>query len=188
MKNTIVYLLGHYGVGKLTTAKAVCAASGAKLLDNHLINNVVFSLIEADGKTPMPEAVWDTIEKIRNIAFETIESLAPVDASFVLTNALADTPADQRWFDRTALLAERRGAVFLPVLLTCDETEHALRLPTPERRANLKHTDVASGLARRSTVRLLPMAHANAIAIDNTRLTPEQSAARIIAAAARLSG
>ena len=54
MNNSIIYLLGHYGVGKLTVAKAICAVTGARLFDNHLINNVVFSLIEADGKTTLP--------------------------------------------------------------------------------------------------------------------------------------
>lgn len=57
MKNTIIYLIGHYGVGKLTIARQICAASDARLFDNHLVNNVVFSLIRADGKTPLNERV-----------------------------------------------------------------------------------------------------------------------------------
>ena len=56
MKNTIVYLIGHYGVGKLTIAKAICDATGARLFDNHLANNVIFSLVRADGSTPLPRA------------------------------------------------------------------------------------------------------------------------------------
>ena len=88
MKNTIVYLLGHPGVGKLTIAKAICAASDVRLLDNHLVNNVVFSLIHADGKTPLPEAIWDSVAGIREIAFGVIESIAPPEFSYVLTNAL----------------------------------------------------------------------------------------------------
>ena len=31
MNNTIVYLIGHYGVGKLTIGKAICAMTGARL-------------------------------------------------------------------------------------------------------------------------------------------------------------
>jgi hypothetical protein len=180
LNNTIIYLLGHYGVGKLTTAKAICHATGARLLDNHLINNVIFSLINADGKTPLPESVWDAVGKIRTIAFEAIEEIAPREYSYVLTNALTNDPTDQLWFDRAVLLAERREAVFFPVLLTCDEVEHAKRLPTPERKANLKHTDVASGIARRHTVELLPIEHPNFATIDNTSLSPEQTAVRIL--------
>lgn len=186
MNNTIVYLLGHPGVGKLTIAKAICAASGARLLDNHLVNNVVFSLIRADGKTPLPEAVWDYIEGIREIAFDVMETLAPPEFSYVLTNALTDDPADRPWYDRVVLLAARRNARFLPVLLGCDEAEHARRIDTPDRVANLKHTDVASALHRRRTVALLPVDHPNRLTIDAARLPPAEAAAQIIAVAESL--
>jgi len=187
MNNTIVYLLGHYGVGKLTVAKAICAATGARLVDNHLINNVVFSLIEADGKTELPDAVWDATEAIWKVAFSVLEQLAPPRWSYVLTSSLIDDPIDRRWFDRAALMAERRNATFLPVVLTCDEAEHARRIPTPERAANYKHTEVASGLARRHNVRLLPIDHPNRMTLDTTHLSPTEAAAQIIAAAERLA-
>ena len=61
MNNTIIYLIGHYGVGKLTIAKAICAATSARLFDNHLANNVVFSLIPTDGRTKLPPRIWDLI-------------------------------------------------------------------------------------------------------------------------------
>jgi hypothetical protein len=163
MINTIVYLLGHYGVGKLTVARAICAQTGARLFDNHLVNNVVFSLIRVDGRTPLPDEVWDAIGEIREIAFRSIEKLAPPEYSYVLTNALTDDPVDRQWFERAVELARRRRAKFLPVQLHCEEAEHARRIDTPERAAKLKHTDIASGLARRQTVRLLPVDHPNRI-------------------------
>jgi hypothetical protein len=187
MSNTIIYLLGHYGVGKLTAAKAICAATGARLLDNHLINNVVFSLIEADGKATLPDAVWDATNAIREVAFGVIEQLAPMHFSYVLTNSLTDDPVDRQWYERAVELAAHRQATFLPVLLTCDEAEHARRLPTPERARNLKHTDVASGLERRRSVPLLPIDHPNRMTLDTTHLPPAEAAARIIAAAERLA-
>jgi hypothetical protein len=186
VNNTIIYLLGHYGVGKLTVAKAICAATGARLFDNHLINNVVFSLIPADGKTPLPEQVWDTIGIIREVAFDAIKALAPPDCSYVLTNALTDDPVDRHWFDRAVALAAHRKSRFLPVVLQCDEAAHAFRIDTPERAANLKHTDVASGLVRRTTVRLLPVDHPHKLVLDTTHLPPKAAAATIIAAAERL--
>ena len=187
MNNTIVYLLGHPGVGKLTIAKAICAASDARLLDNHLANNVVFSLIRADGKTPLPEAIWDSIAGIREIAFGVIESIAPPEFSYVLTNALKDDPVDRQWYDRVLLLAARRNARFLPVQLRCDEAEHLRRIDTPERAANLKHTDVAAALHRRNTVASLLVNHPNRMTLDTTHLPPAEAAARIIAAAERLA-
>ena len=187
MNNSIIYLLGHYGVGKLTVAKAICAVTGARLFDNHLINNVVFSLIEADGKTTLPEAVWDATNAIREIAFGVIQQLAPSNFSYVLTNSLGDDPVDRQWYERTVELAARRRATFFPVLLICDEAEHARRIPTAERAANMKHTDVASGIERRRSVPLLPIDHPNRMTLDTTHLPPAEAAARIIAAAERLA-
>jgi hypothetical protein len=180
MDNAIVYLLGHYGVGKLTVAKALCALTGARLLDNHLINNVVFSLIRTDGRTPLPEVVWDHIGDIRTVAFEVMATMAPAEFSFVLTNALVDEPQDRAWYDRAIELAERRRARFVPVIVTCDEAENARRIPLPDRAANMKHTDVASAMERRDRVTPLPVVHPNLLEVDTTRQSPEASAAMIL--------
>ena len=71
--------------------------------------------------------------------------------------------------------------------LRCDEAEHLRRIDTPERAANLKHTDVAATLHRRKTVASLPVDHPNLLALDTTHLPPAEAAARIIAAAERLA-
>jgi hypothetical protein len=171
----------------LTVAKAICAASGARLFDNHLVNNVIFSLIRADGKTPMPKAVWDDIGKIRQIAFDAIEKYSNINESYVLTNALTEDPVDRQWYESTVALAARRGSMFSPVQLVVEEGEHARRIGTPEREANLKHTDVASGLARRRQIRLLPIEHPNFLELDITHLPPAEAAKQIIAHAERLA-
>jgi len=44
MDNTIIYLLGHEGVGKYTIAKEIVTMTSARLVDNHAINNLIFSL------------------------------------------------------------------------------------------------------------------------------------------------
>jgi hypothetical protein len=180
MDNAIVYLLGHYGVGKLTVAKALCGLTGARLVDSHLMSNVVFSVIRSDGKTALPAATWDLIAKVREAALEAIETLAPAGESYVLTNALDDTPKDRAWYDRVVLMAERRGALFVPVVVTCDEAENARRIPSPEREANMKHTDVASALERRRTTVSLPVVHPNRMDLDTTLSPPEISAAAIL--------
>lgn len=187
MNNTIIYLLGHYGVGKLTVARAICEAAGARLFDNHLVNNVLFSLIRTDGRTPLPDAIWDDIGRIRQIAFDAIEAYGHAEDSYVLTNALTDDPIDRKWFEATVDLARRRRARFLPVQLVVDETEHAQRIGRLERAANLKLTDVASGLARRDNVRLLPIAHPHFFKLDVTHLPATEAAAQIIAHAQKLS-
>lgn len=188
MNNTIIYLIGHYGVGKLTIARAICAATDARLFDNHLANNVIFSLIRADGKTPLPDSVWDMIGAIRDQAFVAIETLTPPDTSFVLTNCLLDSyPGDRQAYEQVKAVAARRGNVFVPVLLTASDEAHAARVGAPERLERLKHTDVESAAAKRRAEPLLRIDHPNRLDLDTSTLPPDQTARLIIAHAERLA-
>lgn len=181
MENTILYLIGHYGVGKLTVAKAICAASGARLFDNHLANNIIFSLIRTDGKTPLPNSVWNYIWRIRIEAVNAIAELAPPEFSYVLTNALLDSDFDRTAYQQIVDLAAHRGSVFVPVILTCSEEENQRRVAEPDRELNMKHTDPVSALQQRRATNLLPIDHPNRLDLDNTNLSPEEAAAQIIA-------
>jgi hypothetical protein len=188
MKNTIIYLIGHYGVGKLTIGKAICAATGARLFDNHLANNVIFSLIRVDGKTPLPECVWDMIDVIREQALLSIEELAPPDASFILTNALMESyPGDRAAYERVMETARRRGSTFVPVLLSASDAAHAARIPSPERAERLKATNVEGALQKRRTEPLLRIVHPNRLDLDTTLPSPAETARTIIEHAERLA-
>ena len=188
MNNTIIYLIGHYGVGKLTIAKTICAATDARLFDNHLANNVIFSLIRADGKTPLPERVWDMIGVIRDQALLAIEELTPPDTSFVLTNCLLESdPMDRATYEEVEGLAARRGNIFVPVLLTASDAAHASRVGSAERAERLKHTDVESAAEKRRTEELLRIHHPNRLDLDTTTLPPSEAARLIIEHAERLA-
>jgi hypothetical protein len=118
---------------------------------NHLINNVIFSLIDADGKSKLPEAVWRNVKRVRSAAFDTIRDLAKPGRTFVLTNTLLDNdPEDAEWFQDVVQLARDRNAFFLPVRLTDSHGRHI-----PECRRSLCEEDFggrsccsAAGLAR----------------------------------------
>jgi len=181
MKNTIIYLIGYPGVGKLTVAKAACARTGARLMDNHLVNNVAFSLIEADGVTPITEGVWAEIKAIRDAALRIVAHHAPHNLSYVLTNALLDDAGDRELFDQVRNVASVRGALFVPVVLSCDEEENMRRLVAPGRAEGLKETDVPSARRRLEAEPLLRFAHPNRLDLDITELSPEQATDRIIA-------
>ena len=73
--NAVVYLLGPYGVGKLTIAKELCAETAAILVDNHLINNPILSVIGADGVTPLPAQTWDLLVVCAKHRFKQSKSL-----------------------------------------------------------------------------------------------------------------
>jgi hypothetical protein len=187
MNATIIYLLGHPGVGKYTIAKAICAMSGARLFDNHLTNNVVFSLIRTDGKTPLPDRVWDFVWTIREQAVIAISELAPRETSYVLTNALREGDDwDQAAYRQIVTLAERRGSVFAPVVLTASEAAFAARMPGPDREERLKHTDAEGAASDRQKRPLLRVDHPNRLDLDTTDLPPDEAARIIIDHAERL--
>jgi hypothetical protein len=187
MNGTIVYLIGHYGVGKYTIAKALCAASGARLFDNHLVNNVVFSLIRGDGRTPLPERVWDLIWTIREQAVTAIAELSPPEESFVLTNALREgDPRDHRAYEQILQLAAGRGSLFVPVVLTASDEAFATRIGAPDRHERLKHTDVASAALSRLQAPLLRVDHPHRLDLDTTDMPPDEAARRIIEHVERL--
>lgn len=52
IENSIIYLIGFTGTGKLTIAKEIALKIDIRVVANHLINDPILSLIQADGKTP----------------------------------------------------------------------------------------------------------------------------------------
>ena len=59
-----LYLIGFAGSGKYTVAKEI-AKFEYRIVDNQLINNPIFSLLDLDGVAPIPEKAWASIEDIR---------------------------------------------------------------------------------------------------------------------------
>jgi hypothetical protein len=123
LHNTIIYLIGIPAVGKYTVAKEIGRMTGAKVVDNHLINIPVFSVVGYDGTStfPFPRGAWAHIEKIQRAVLAVIRDCCPPDDSFVFTNVLdARAPGDKACFRRIERLAKQRKAGFFPVWLTCD--------------------------------------------------------------------
>jgi hypothetical protein len=86
MDNIFLYLLGFAGTGKLTIARAFARSVGAKVVDNHWINNPIFGLIDPDGVSPLPDAVWSQTARVREAVLETIATLAKPGTNFVFTH------------------------------------------------------------------------------------------------------
>ena len=146
LDNTIIYLIGIPAVGKYTVAKEIGRMTGAKVVDNQLINTPVFSVLGYDGTDafPFPRGAWAQIEKIHRAVLAVIRDLCPPDASFVFTNTLdAREPLDKVWFRRIERLARQREAGFFPVWLTSEAEVIRQRKDTPDRRARLQSSPTA---------------------------------------------
>jgi hypothetical protein len=115
MKHPItLYLIGFAGTGKYTISKEL-AKSGYKVIDNQLVNNPIFSLLDLDGVTPIPDKAWDAIGKIRNSVFDFIAHHP--SANYVFTNELLEDRDDHAFYERMVQEAERRESLFIPVKL-----------------------------------------------------------------------
>lgn len=189
MNGAIIYLIGYSGCGKLTIAKAIRDRLDCIVADNHLINNVIFSLIDPDGKSKLPPAVWRNVRRVRSAAFDTIRDLAKPGRTFVLTNTLLeDNAEDAEWFQEVVQLVSDRNALFLPVRLTITPEELARRVVSVGRAEQFKEIDPISAMetAKRHQV-FVPRGH-DALELDITSLTAAESAGRIVARLDVLTG
>jgi predicted kinase len=182
MTNLFVYLVGFAGTGKLTIARAFARLVGAKVVDNHWINNPIFGLIDSDGVTPLPDEVWAQVAKVREAVLETIATLAKPETNFVLTHqGVEGDPIDQAVFESIRSAAARRGARFVAVRLLCEEDELVRRIQSPERAGLLKCVDPADAINKSRYHAVLDPKLPATLTLDVTTRTAEDSAAAILA-------
>ena len=180
-ENTIVALIGFAGAGKYTIGRELSQLTGAKLIDNHLINNPIFKVVNADGITPLPPGIWDKVKGVRELVYEAIRELSPPDISFVFTIELFESsPGDQRAFVDLERLATDRGSLFVPVRLLCDVEELSRRVVDPARGQMMK--SISPDLARKksATETVLNSNHPNTLTIDVTQKSARESADAIL--------
>jgi hypothetical protein len=181
LKNVMVYLVGFSGTGKLTVARELASTLNARVVDNQWINNPIFGLLDNDRVTPFPNGIWDQIAKVRQAVLDTIATLSAPDANFILTHAGYDNdPEDWEIYNAIARTAERRGAIFVPVRLLCEEAELARRVVSPERASRLKSMDPEAAVREARTRDVLKVNHANQITLDISAIAPQESARLIL--------
>ena len=180
-QNTMVVLIGFAGTGKYTIGREVCRRTGAKLIDNHLINNPIFKVVNADGVTRLPAGVWDRVTDIRRNVYQAIRELSPPEMSFVFTMELRQSnPGDHRAFVDVQELAASRKSLFVPVRLICEVEELCRRVVEPSRIEMLK--EISPELTRKKSAEdsVLNNEHPNLRTIDVTSRSPEESADAIL--------
>src|SRR5262245_40968000 len=117
LRNTIIYHIGLPAVGYNKVANEAARMTGAKVVDNQLINTPVYSVVGYDGTStfPFPQGAGKHIETIRRAVLTVIRDFCSPDDSFVFTNVLdAKAPEDKALFRRIERLAKQRKATFSP--------------------------------------------------------------------------
>lgn len=171
-----LYLIGFAGTGKYTIAKEL-AKFGYKVIDNHLVNNPIFSLLDLDldGEITIPNKAWEAIRKIRASVSHFISHYP--SANYVFTNVLLEDANDQVLYNRIAQEAERRGSLFIPIKLHIAPDEHKKRIQNPQRKERFKAT-VSSPQEKQKG--LIKIEHPYLLEIDVTDLSAAQAASHIM--------
>lgn len=191
LRNTIVYLFGVPAVGKYTIAKEIHTLTGARLVDNQLINIPVFSILGYTGKDDFqfPRSAWKHISTIRKAVMDTVRECSSPDDSFVFTNVLrhGDLGSEQQ-FGQLLELAESRRATFVPVRVVADFDDIRHRKDSVDRRMRYKDTDLNNILEYENNFEVFRPNHCNSLEINTSRLSILESADRILAHVAELTG
>ena len=181
MTGNIIHLIGFPGVGKLTIAKELVLQPHHVRVDAHMINNPIFSVIGADGLTPLSQGVWDSVGSIWDIVLDAMLNLAPKHFTFIMTNVLLNDAEDMDYAGRVQKVAQQRGGQYFPVLLSCDIEENKKRIVLDERAANLKCIDVNEPIRRHTGTPLASFEdNPNRLAIDTTYVLPAIAAQTIL--------
>ncbi len=175
----VVLLLGYPGVGKRTVGLYLVELLDGVLVDNQLINIPLLTLFKWDGKFPIPMEIWERVKPIREAVLGTIEDLAPKSNSYVFTDVLKLDGEGARHYDRIRSLAQRRGSLFLSVMLDCDVEEQVRRIDNPDRVALLKGSDPEGYRRHRQRTRLFEPPPEEVVHIDTTEVGPRPNAQTI---------
>lgn len=184
LENTIIHLLGMPGTGKYTIAKEMVQLAPFRLVDNHLINNPLFSLVRQDGKTKLPPRIWDNTAKIWEAVADTMVHICPPEFSFILTNALFDhDEGDRRHAQNMKAVAVARKGAYIPVrLVISDVEEHTRRITAPQRNERMKEIN-AEAPKRYAGLDVLKTGLPEEFTLDVTSLSPADAARDILARA-----
>lgn len=175
----VVLMLGPPATGKRTVGGRLAGLLGGVLVDNALVNRPLLELLQWDGVAPLPEGFWDRVAPVRDAVMRTIEDFGPPTTSYVFTNVIEEGPGAAAAVDRIRSLADRRGALFLPVLLRCDIDVQVGRIATPDRIALRKGADPEG--YRRYTLEVPLHEPPDAVRIDTTSTPPAEHAERLLA-------
>ncbi|ADV67493.1 hypothetical protein [Deinococcus maricopensis] len=182
----LYYLVGWPGSGKRTIGVELARRTGARLIDNHLMNDPVFQAIGADGVRPVPDGAWPLVARVADVVFDAIRTVAPPDLSYVFTNVLVDADEDRAHFARVEALARARQSRFVPVWLMCSTDALLARVGNEDRAARLKLRDPEALAALMARHALLPP-EPGALELDTCTLEVESAVERILAHAQQVT-
>ena len=132
----IIHFNGMPGVGKRTVAEILANKINARLIDNHLLIDLVLAICERGSV--------EYISILKEIMAVVLEQIAQTsDQTFIFTNALAaESKGDRERFDQIHLFAENHKIPFVQILIKCNLEENKRRIVSENRKTKGKLMDV----------------------------------------------
>ncbi|NJM52923.1 MAG: AAA family ATPase [Blastocatellia bacterium] len=124
----IIHFNGMPGVGKQTVAEILANKINARLIDNHLLIDLVLAVCERGSA--------EYISMLKKIMAVVLEQIAETpDQTFIFTNALsAESKGDTERLDQIRLFAENHKIPFVQILLKCGLEENKRRIVSENRK------------------------------------------------------
>ena len=168
----LVCIYGPPGVGKLTVATEVARRTGYKLFHNHLSIAAIEPVFDFGTET-----FWRLVHSIRADVFE---SAAREGISLVYT-CVYEHPNDLELVRNRFSLVEKHGGKPLLVKLFCERSVIEGRVENQSRRDLHKLADVGAWRAATEGRHIDSLILGrDSLVIDNTTLSPDEVATRII--------
>lgn len=171
-----IYINGFPGVGKLTIAQELeKIIHNAKIFHNHLIIDPVAALVDRDSPEYLPIRT--------NLRRHVLEIIATSESTkgktWIFTDCRLSDAIGREAAQDYKTAAERRGAVFIPVVLTCDLGENLKRAVTETRSSHTKLIDPVLVESIRQNVTLYHFDVGEELELDITELSALQAAQSI---------
>tara|TARA_Y100001960_G_scaffold322961_1_gene400482 strand:+ start:2815 stop:3354 length:540 start_codon:yes stop_codon:yes gene_type:complete len=133
----VIFFNGLPGSGKLTIANLLANKTGAKVIDNHHVNNLIFGIKEFDAD--VPSFVWKFIDEVKSNLYATLAKLEQTE-DYILTGCLV-TGADPN-LQMAKDFAKNLNAELIVINLVCSQDKILDRINTQDRVNRRKLTDI----------------------------------------------
>ncbi len=170
MKLIIIY--GSEAVGKLTIAKRLAAETGFRLFHNHVSINVAKTLFDFEDKG-FSELTWD----VRLLVFEYA---AQANSPGLIFTWAYSHPDFLPYLNRIREVIQKYQGEIIYVFVTCSVEALKKRVQQADRHRVGKINSVEALQRQLQKKNHRPIPDTDTLAIDNTYLSPEEVAQKII--------